>query len=68
VLYLESDNTITFVVAPSGVTPTGYGSLFSLKDGIIYGKGTFVIHQEQTVVVSAYSTTPSKKVGVTIVE
>ena len=68
VLYLESDNTITFVVAPSGTTPTGYGSLFSLKDGIIYGKGTFVIHQEQTVVVSAYSTTPSKKVGVTIVE
>lgn len=68
VLYLESDDTITFVVAPSGVTPTGYGSLFSLKDGIIYGKGTFVIHQEQTVVVSAYSTTPSKKVGVTIVE
>jgi len=68
VLYLESDDGITFVVAASGVTPTGYGSLFSLKDGIIYGKGTFVIHQEQTVVVSAYSTTPSKKVGVTIME
>ena len=67
-LHLESDDTITFVVASSGTTPTGYGSLFSLKDGIIYGKGTFVIHQEQTVVVSAYSSSPSKKVGVTIVE
>ena len=67
-LHLESDEDITFVVAPSGTIPTGYGSLFSLKNGIIYGKGTFVIHKEQSVVVSAYSSTPSKKVGVTIVE
>ena len=67
-LALESDNSITFVIAGAGTTPIGYGSLFSLNDGIIYGKGTFVIHKAQTVVLEAFSSTPSKSVGVNIVE
>lgn len=67
-LELEDDATVTFVVGAAGIVPTGFGSLFSLNQGIVYGKGTFVVHNNQTIVLEPFSSTPTKTVGINIVE
>lgn len=67
-LELEDDATVTFVVGAAGIVPTGFGSLFSLNQGIIYGKGTFVVHNNQTIVLEPFSSSPTKTVGINIVE
>jgi hypothetical protein len=68
VLHLQSNVNTKFTVAGSATSPIGTGSLFSLKNGIIYGKGTFVLHHEQTIVLDAFSSSPTKSIGVNIIE
>ena len=67
----KSDNA--FIVAANTIhstfgTSTGYGTLASVQDGIIYHKGHFVRVDAQNHIVSKYSTTPSSKVGFSTVE
>jgi len=46
----------------------GFGSIFSVGQGIVYGKGNFVNVAPQTLVLEKYSTQPSYKVGFKVVE
>ena len=46
----------------------GTGSIFSVSDGIVFGKGHFVRVAGQTLVLEKYSETPSYKVGFKITE
>ncbi len=56
----------SFMVAT--VDPVGFGSLFSLGDGIVYVNGRFLVHTNQTIVIDRYSSTPTQKVGFRAVE
>lgn len=47
---------------------TGFGSLFSLGDGVVYAQGNFILHSEQTIILDRYSTTPTRDVGFVVVE
>jgi hypothetical protein len=57
-----SDGT-TAVVVNSEDTPTGKGIVFRLGDGIIYAKGHFIRHHDQSIVAGRYTTLPSVKIG-----
>jgi hypothetical protein len=67
ILRLGVGGANTFTVAAADKTPTGSASFFSIDDGIIYVDGTFVLHTNQSVLLDRYSTTPSKRVGFTLV-
>lgn len=67
-LTLESNPLVVFTIDVIGTTPIGKGSLLTLGTGIVYAKGLFVMHQSQTVVVDAFTTTPTKKVGFVVIE
>jgi hypothetical protein len=62
------DSSQTLQVASEGDGALGFGSLMSLGDGVLYANGTFILHTDQTVVVDRYSSTPTKKVGFSVVE
>jgi hypothetical protein len=51
---------VLFTVAGNG---TGFGSLFSLGDGIVYADGFFVLHSNQTIILDRYSQNPTQNVG-----
>jgi hypothetical protein len=46
----------------------GFGSIFSVGQGIVYSKGNFVNVAPQTLILEKYSTKPSYKVGFKIIE
>lgn len=58
----------TFVVAGSAETPTGFGSLFSVDNGIVYADGSFIVHNNQTVIIDRYSSSPTSKIGFVVNE
>lgn len=47
---------------------TGLGALTSIKRGVYYVKGNFVLCDDQTVVVSKYNSVPSARIGLTVTE
>lgn len=62
----KSDNSFRVAANTIGGSfgnSTGYGTLATVQDGIIYHKGNFVRVDNQNHVVSKYSTTPTVKVG-----
>lgn len=63
ILELESDVDVQFTVSD-----VGFGSLFSLGDGIVYAGGNFILHSAQTIILERYSQTPTKEVGFVVVE
>lgn len=65
---LTASDGSTLVVAGSPTSPIGEGSLFTLGEGILFANGHFVYHPEQTIVIDRYSTTPTKRVGVSVLE
>lgn len=56
------DNTTAVVVSAADV-PVGKGVVFRLGDGIIYAKGHFIRHYDQSIVAGRYTTLPSVKIG-----
>ena len=60
----ETANTINTNLADA----FGFGSIFSVGEGIVYGKGAFVQANAQTIILEKYSTKPSYKVGFKITE
>jgi hypothetical protein len=57
---LSINGSVVFTVAGNG---TGFGSLFSLGDGIVYADGFFVLHSNQTIILDRYSQNPTQNVG-----
>lgn len=74
--FLEND-VLTIVDASNNTLPsrfvaetsnaTGFGSLYTISDGIVYAEGNFIRHEETTQVLDYFSSTPSKKVGFRII-
>jgi len=52
----------------SSNTGLGYGSSFTVGDGVIFAKEHFIRIAEQTIVLEKYSVTPSYRVGFNVVE
>lgn len=48
--------------------PTGFGSIFTIDDGVVFAKDHFVKFERQQIVLSKYSQQPSCKVGFNILE
>jgi hypothetical protein len=64
IVYLNGSNlTATLITASTGNPSTGLSSVASISQGIFYVEGNFVVANEQTVVLSKYSSTPSLRVG-----
>lgn len=59
-------NVGTLVVG--NTTPVGYGSVFTINEGVRFCKQHFIHHDKQTVVIDRYGTSPSCKVGFVLVE
>ena len=59
---------ISVQVAASDTTPIGFAAGASIQQGVYYVKGYFVLAEEQTIVLSKYTKTPSAKVGLNIIE
>lgn len=63
-----SGSAAQVIVAPASKSPTGFGSFFSVDDGVVFANGTFVIHSKQTILLDKYTSTPSKRVGFVLQE
>lgn len=60
-------DTTTYFTA-SDTDPTGYGSLFTISQGVLFTKGFFAAFPKQTVVISKYDTTPTAAIGFSVDE
>lgn len=47
---------------------TGFGSIFSIEQGVVFTKGYFVAFPKQTVVLERYSKRPTKSIGLRVTE
>jgi len=70
----SAGTTVTAVVGTSGTAlpiasnATGIGSAVKVEEGVYFVNGYFVKNAEQTLILEAYSNTPSYRVGFTITE
>lgn len=48
--------------------PVGRASMFTIREGIIYAKGHFVYHDEQSIILEKYNSSPSYRVGFVVTE
>ena len=68
-VYLVGSNLIgTLINETVGNPATGLSSVASISQGIFYVEGNFVVVNEQTTVLSKYSSTPSLRVGLNATE
>lgn len=66
VVSVSTDSSKTFTVSASDAT--GFGSTFGIEAGVIFSKGYFVAFPKDTVIMDAYSITPSVTVGLALSE
>ena len=59
-------NVGTLVVGNN--VPVGYGSVFTINEGVRFCKQHFIHHDKQTIVIDRYDIYPTCKVGFTLVE
>jgi len=63
-VFLNGSNlTGTLITASTGNPATGLSSVASISQGIFYVEGNFVVANEQTIILSKYSSIPSLRVG-----
>jgi hypothetical protein len=63
-VFLNGSNlTGTLITATTGNPATGLSSVASISQGIFYVEGNFVVANEQTIILSKYSSVPSLRVG-----
>jgi hypothetical protein len=69
-VYVKNSNVSATVIAQySTYSPaTGLSSVISITEGVFYVNGVFVGVQEQTIILSEYSNTPTARVGLDITE
>lgn len=65
-IFLETNSTLRATVKAS--LPTGYGSLAFVKTGVFFVNGRFVTVKDSTTIISKYTSTPSCRVLLKIVE
>jgi len=65
-VFTNSTGSITLQAYSSAAT--GTGTAYSVKAGVIFTNGVFAYFDDQTYIVSKYTSTPSKSVGFTITE
>jgi len=65
-VFTNSADTITLQTYSSAAT--GTGTAFSVKAGVVFTNGVFAYFDDQTFIVSKYTSTPSKSIGFTITE
>ena len=68
VLTDTSVGTTLASVQTYATAPTGFGSISQIEQGVYYIKGHFVLVTPQTIVLDAYSDTPTYRVGVLATE
>ena len=56
------------VVLPVGRAPTGFGSIFVVREGIFFAKNHFIAFKTQSVILSRYDSNPTCRVGFVILE
>jgi hypothetical protein len=56
------------LVVSSSNTATGKGSAFRISSGVLFAKEHFIAFPEETVILDRYNTSPTAKVGFTILE
>lgn len=61
-------NVGTLIVSSSNTVPVGYGSVFTINEGIRFAKQHFIYHGKQSVVIDRYDINPSCKVGFVLTE
>jgi hypothetical protein len=66
VLTAQDGSGKTLKTKPSAAT--GFGSMFTISDGVFYAKEHFIYFSKQSIILSKYSTNPSCKVGFYISE
>lgn len=64
----DDNNVIEYSAQSIAVSATGVGSKAALKSGVFYANGYFCFVDDQTIILSKYTNTPSFKVGLNIVE
>lgn len=68
-VFLTGSNlTGTIITSTVGNDATGLSSVASISRGIFYVEGNFVVASEQTIVLSKYSSIPSLRIGLNIIE
>lgn len=63
----SSNNTLQTKFVVEEIAPTGFGSLYTIGDGIVYAEGNFIRHVETTKVLEYFSNTPSRNVGFRVI-
>lgn len=66
IINVVGDTTLYFTSTDTDAT--GFGSLFSISQGVLFTKGFFAAFPKQTVVISKYSTIPTAAIGFNIEE
>lgn len=56
------------VVLPLNRTPTGVGTIFVVREGVLFAKNHFIGFKTQSVILSRYSSDPTCRVGFVILE
>ena len=56
------------VILPSNRTPTGFGSIFVVREGVFFAKNHFIAFKTQSVILSRYDSNPTCRVGFIILE
>jgi hypothetical protein len=69
IVTVSDDASLGFTVVSDAVPNyTGFGSIFSVSQGVVFSKGYFIAFPAQTVIVDNYSSNPSKTIGLQIQE
>jgi hypothetical protein len=58
----------TLVVHPTDPAPTGFGSRFTISEGVIFAKNHFIAFPTQSVIIDRYNPNPTARVGMFITE
>jgi len=61
-------NGITYTFITADTDPCGYGSIVTIQRGIYYINGSYVLCDNQQLILEKYSNTPSYRVGLTVEE
>ena len=65
---LVSDGATPISVQAAGILATGFGSAFSVTAGVMFVKNVFAYFEDQTILVSKYSSTVTRSIGFKITE
>lgn len=68
VLIPGDENYGTVVVEISITQPTGFGSIFLIREGVFFAKNHFIAFKTQSVILDRYGQNPRKRVGFKVLE